>query len=70
MNHALKKCINPNCGLTYEIIFNNYQCSCGSFLDILYPSRPSRELIEIFYQEEILTEIYIMKAACGDLESY
>ena len=50
MNRALKKCINPSCGLTYEIIDNNYQCSCGSFLDVLYPGRPRKELIEIFYQ--------------------
>ena len=50
MNHAVKKCINPSCGLIYEIIYNNYQCSCGSFLDILYSSRPPKELIEIFYQ--------------------
>jgi threonine synthase len=49
MNHAVKKCINPSCGLIYEIIYNNYQCSCGSFLDILYSSRPPKELIEIFY---------------------
>ncbi|MGH9980357.1 MAG: threonine synthase [Nitrososphaeraceae archaeon] len=50
MNRALKKCINPSCGLTYEIRDNNYQCSCGSFLDVLYPERPPKELIEIFYQ--------------------
>lgn len=50
MNRALKKCINPSCGLTHEIINNNYQCSCGSFLDVLYPEKPSKELTEIFYQ--------------------
>jgi threonine synthase len=50
MNRALKKCINPSCGLTYEIRDNNYQCSCGSFLDVLYPERPPKELTEIFYQ--------------------
>src|ERR671911_198007 len=50
MNLALKKCINPSCGLTYEIQNNNYQCSCGSFLDVLYSERPDKELVEIFYQ--------------------
>ena len=50
MNRALKKCINPSCGLTYEIRDNNYQCSCGSYLDVLYPKQPPKELIEIFYQ--------------------
>lgn len=50
MNLALKKCINPTCGLTYEIQNHNYQCSCGSFLDVLYSERPDKELVEIFYQ--------------------
>ena len=50
MNRALKKCINPTCGLTYEIQNHNYQCSCGSFLDVLYSERPEKELVEIFYQ--------------------
>jgi threonine synthase len=50
MNLALKKCINPTCGLTYEIQNHNYQCSCGSFLDVLYSKRPEKELVEIFYQ--------------------
>ena len=50
MNHALKKCINPSCGLTYDILNSNYQCSCGSFLDIIYLQRPHKQLIETFYQ--------------------
>jgi threonine synthase len=50
MNHAQKKCINPSCGLTYEIQNNNYQCSCGSFLDVLYSEKPDYDLIEVFYQ--------------------
>ena len=50
MNHALKKCINPSCGLTFGIHNNDYLCSCGSFLDIRYSERPDKELIEIFYQ--------------------
>jgi threonine synthase len=50
MNHALKKCINPSCGLTYDILNSDYQCSCGSFLDIIYLRRPHKQLIETFYQ--------------------
>jgi len=50
MNHALKKCINPSCGLTYGILNSNYQCSCGSFLDIIYKEKPQKKLIEKFYQ--------------------
>src|ERR687896_802896 len=50
MNHALKKCINPSCGLTYGILNSNYQCSCGSFLDIIYKEKPHKDLIEKFYQ--------------------
>ena len=50
MNHALKKCINPSCGLTYDILNSNYQCSCSSFLDIIYLQRPHKQLIETFYQ--------------------
>src|SRR5919107_265219 len=50
MNHALKKCINPSCGLTYGIENSNYQCSCGSYLDIIYKEKPHKDLIEKFYQ--------------------
>jgi len=50
MDHALKKCINPSCGLTYSILNSNYQCSCGSYLDIIYKEKPNKKLIEKFYQ--------------------
>jgi threonine synthase len=50
MDHALKKCINPSCGLTYGILNSNYQCSCGSYLDIIYKEKPNKKLIEKFYQ--------------------
>jgi threonine synthase len=50
MDHALKKCINPSCGLTYDVLNSNYQCSCGSFLDIIYIHKPHKNLIETFYQ--------------------
>jgi threonine synthase len=48
--HAIKKCINPSCGLTYEIDNDTYRCSCGSLLDIKYSKKPSRQLVETFYQ--------------------
>jgi threonine synthase len=70
MNHDLKKCINPSCGLTYGILNSNYQCSCGSFLDILYKEKPHKQLIEKFYQRRNLMEIFTMKVAYGDFENY
>ena len=48
--HNVKKCINPSCGLTYEIINDIYRCSCGSLLDVKYSKKPGRALIETFYQ--------------------
>ncbi len=36
--------------MTYGILNSNYQCSCGSFLDIIYKERPPNHLIEKFYQ--------------------
>jgi threonine synthase len=50
MDHAFKKCINPSCGLIYGILNSNYQCSCGSFLDILYKEKPHKQLTEKFYE--------------------
>ena len=47
---TVKKCINPSCGLTYEINNDIYRCSCGSLLDINYSGKQSRDLIEKFYQ--------------------
>ena len=47
---AIKKCIDPDCGLTYEINNDIYRCSCGSLVDIEYDKIPSKRLIDIFYQ--------------------
>jgi threonine synthase len=47
---VIKKCINSSCGLTYEINNDIYRCSCGSLLDVKYSNRPSRKLVETFYQ--------------------
>lgn len=46
---ATKKCINPSCGLSYEIENDVYKCSCGSLVDIKYSIPPSKNLIEVFY---------------------
>ena len=47
---AIKRCINPSCGLTYEIKTDIYRCSCGSLLDIVYGGKVPRDLIDKFYQ--------------------
>ena len=47
---AYKKCINPSCGLSYQIRDENYKCKCGSLLDVKYQNSPRRQLIDTFYQ--------------------
>src|SRR6187200_2910223 len=47
-DNPFKKCINPSCNLVYDIDNTTHTCKCGSFLDVVYPSSPSRELTEIF----------------------
>ena len=47
--YAIKKCINPKCGKTFNIISEAYSCSCSSLLDVIYLNKPEKELIEIFY---------------------
>lgn len=46
---AIKKCMNPSCGLSFEIENDFYKCSCGSLLDIKYSVAPSKNLIDVFY---------------------
>jgi threonine synthase len=46
---ATKKCINPSCGLSFDIENDIYKCSCGSLLDIIYSKKPSKNLVEVFY---------------------
>ena len=46
---ATKKCINPSCGLSFDIESDIYKCSCGSLLDIIYSKVPSKHLVEVFY---------------------
>jgi threonine synthase len=48
--HAIKKCINPDCGKTYEIGNDIYRCTCGSLLDVKYDKKPKHNLVERFYQ--------------------
>ena len=47
--NAIKKCINPKCGKTFDIISKAYSCSCNSLLDVTYLDKPKQELIEVFY---------------------
>ncbi|NOJ29930.1 MAG: threonine synthase [Nitrososphaeraceae archaeon] len=49
MKNVNKKCINPSCGLIYDIENNIYECSCGSLLDINYLNIPEKSLIDKFY---------------------
>jgi threonine synthase len=49
-NFPVKRCIIPSCGLTYEIYNAIHTCKCGSFLDIIYPNMPQKELTERFYE--------------------
>jgi threonine synthase len=46
---AIKQCINPKCGKTFDITSEAYSCSCNSLLDVKYLSKPRQELIEVFY---------------------
>ncbi len=47
--NAIKKCINPKCGKTFDITSEAYSCSCNSLLDVTYLAKPRQELIEVFY---------------------
>src|SRR5215831_21236833 len=49
MQAAKKICINPDCGLSYDIWTDNYRCTCGYLLDVRYSTAPKRELIDRFY---------------------
>ena len=44
----IKRCINPSCGLTYEINNHVHTCKCGFFLDVVYPDKPSKRLTQVF----------------------
>ena len=46
---AIKRCINPKCGKSFDIMSEAYSCSCNSLLDVIYLDIPKKELIEKFY---------------------
>lgn len=50
MGKVSKKCINPSCRLSYDMLSNIYQCSCGSFLDIIYEKVGKQDLVQKFYE--------------------
>ena len=47
---AYLKCINPHCGLEYDIKNTNITCEKNHFLDVQYDNIPSIELKELFYR--------------------
>jgi threonine synthase len=47
--NAIKKCINPKCGKTFNIMNQAYSCSCNSLLDVIYLNKPEKKQIEVFY---------------------
>jgi threonine synthase len=47
--NVIKKCINPKCGKTFNIMSEVYSCTCDSLLDVIYIDNPKKELIEVFY---------------------
>lgn len=46
---AIKRCINPTCGKSFDIMSEAYSCSCNSLLDVTYLDIPKKVLIEKFY---------------------
>jgi len=47
---AYLKCIDPQCGLEYQIKSTNVQCDKGHMLDVKYKKKPSDSLKEEFYK--------------------
>lgn len=47
---AYLQCIDPNCGIKYDIQSTNVQCEKGHLLDVKYKNTPSEKFKEIFYQ--------------------
>lgn len=48
-DNAYLKCIDPHCGLEYEITSTRIECDRGHLLDVKYKKIPSRALKELFY---------------------
>ena len=46
---STKRCINPSCGLSFEIDNDIYRCSCGFLVDVIYSELPSKRLTEVFF---------------------
>ena len=60
---AIKRCINPKCGKSFDIMSEAYSCSCNSLLDVTYLDIPKKE--KNFIHGEITVETYTMKAGYG-----
>ena len=48
-DNAYLKCIDPYCGLEYDISSTRIECDKGHLLDVKYKKIPSRALKELFY---------------------
>ncbi|MEK6956487.1 MAG: threonine synthase [Thermoproteota archaeon] len=48
-DNAYLKCIDPHCGLEYDISSTRIECDKGHLLDVKYKKIPSRVLKELFY---------------------
>jgi threonine synthase len=48
-DNAYLKCIDPYCGLEYDIVSTRIECDKGHLLDVKYKKIPSRALKELFY---------------------
>jgi threonine synthase len=48
-DNAYLKCIDPHCGLEYDISSTRIGCDKGHLLDVKYKKIPSRALKELFY---------------------
>jgi len=48
-DNSYLKCIDPNCGLEYDISSTRIECDKGHLLDVKYKKIPSRALKELFY---------------------
>ena len=47
--NAYLKCIDPHCGLEYDVSSTRIECDKGHLLDVKYKKIPSRVLKELFY---------------------
>ena len=69
-NQVNLKCIIPKCGKEYLISSTKIKCECGNLLDVNYKHSPASNLKEIFMNEGIRREVYLMKLEFGDFVNF